>query len=75
MKSPLSNMTSFIMAPECVKPFSLPNKFTVLSTQSINSSAPLPFKLHAFKPHNEKTVFGVSDQVRLKPACSATETS
>ena len=28
-----------------------------------------------FEPLHEKTVFGVFDQVRLKPACSAKETS
>ena len=27
------------------------------------------------EPRHEKPVFGVSDQVWLKPACSATETS
>ena len=29
----------------------------------------------SFEPRHEKAVFGVCDQVRLKPACLATETS
>ena len=34
----------------------------------------LPQKI-TIEPHHKKTVFGVSDQVRLKPSCSATEAS
>ena len=31
--------------------------------------------LPIYEPRHEKTVFGIFDQVRLKPICSATETS
>ena len=35
----------------------------------------LPLGLIIYEPCHRKPVFGVCDQVRLKPACSATETS